>query len=112
MGAGRAYGEEGIGASSHQYGLALGVALQQAALAKLSDGDPPREVRPAQFLFFSHFLEPPATYIAPPLVTLVVSLWCWFVWTRSTQWLPARIPGHASRQYRTSGAEHFVAWIV
>ena len=58
MGAGRADGEEGVGALSHQYGLAPGVALQHAAVAKLGDRDPLREVRSAQFLFFCHLFRP------------------------------------------------------
>jgi len=47
MGARGAYREEGIGAASHQYGLALGVTLQHAAVAKLGKRDPLREIRSA-----------------------------------------------------------------
>ena len=54
MRAGRADGEEIIAVPNHQYRLALGVTLQHAAVAKLADRDPLREVRSAQFLFFCH----------------------------------------------------------
>ncbi len=37
-------GEEGIGASGHQYGLAPRVALQHAAVAKLVERYPLREM--------------------------------------------------------------------
>jgi hypothetical protein len=54
MGTGRAYGEVGIGAPSHQDGLAIGVALQHAAVGKLCERDPLLKVGSAQFLFFCH----------------------------------------------------------
>jgi hypothetical protein len=54
MGAGCADSEEGIGAPGYQYGLALGVALQHAPVAKFSQRDSLREIGSAQFLFFCH----------------------------------------------------------
>src|SRR5262249_38224171 len=54
VGARSRYCEECLAAPSHQYGLALGVAQQHAPVPELRDGDPPREVRSTQFLFFRH----------------------------------------------------------
>jgi hypothetical protein len=55
VGTGRADGEVGIAAPSDQDSLAVDVALHHAAVAELGDGDSPRKVGPAQFLFFGHW---------------------------------------------------------
>src|SRR5262249_10339587 len=57
VGAGRAYGEVGICAPNHHYGLALGVAQQHAIPLKLGESDTLREVKSAQFLSFRHFVQ-------------------------------------------------------
>ena len=56
VGTGRADGEVDIAAPSDQDRLAVGVALQHAAIGELADGYSLRKVRPAQFLIFGHWL--------------------------------------------------------